>query len=173
MRKRFVLCFAVCLAALFLCVGCNHSIAGDGKIKSVSYEKTCFIYNGSNYEITERQPLVNAINGTETMGTYVIIEGHISPDNSYYGIFDMDGEKFVADLIGNNLIHINDSIESILYAFDGDIYTYSGEKLASCELGENEFIDSLTYDANESEICVEIQTANGESRITTIPYEMK
>ncbi len=47
--------------------------------------------------------MVNSLMGETPVGSFIIVEGHIGPDNAYYGVFDTETKAFVKDIQGSNL----------------------------------------------------------------------
>ena len=62
-----------------------------------------FTYNGKDYDLQERNPMVNSLMVETPVGGVIVVEGHIGPDVGYYGIFDTETEAFVKDIEGANL----------------------------------------------------------------------
>ncbi|RAZ93451.1 hypothetical protein DK853_40210, partial [Klebsiella oxytoca] len=39
-----------------------------------------FTYNGKDYDLQERNPIVNALTAETPVGSVIVVEGHIGPD---------------------------------------------------------------------------------------------
>lgn len=50
---------------------------------------TVFRFNGTDYDLAARDSSVNAITDCTLAGDYAVLEGHISPNISYYGLFNL------------------------------------------------------------------------------------
>lgn len=109
-----------------------------------------FIYNGREYDLTQKSPEINAIVCCTKVGPYLVVEGHIGPHNGYYGIFNTVTEEFEADLFGSLLTYdsgfeTNEDMElsDFVYSFWNDIYDGCGNLIASCQTGAAENIYNL------------------------------
>ena len=83
-----------------------------------------------------------------------MVNGHISPHNGYYGIFNTVTEDFEADLFGAHLTYDagsgnNEDIElsDFIYSFWNDIYDGRGKLIVSCQTGETESIYNLRVES--------------------------
>lgn len=132
------------------------------------YENTVFYYNDTAYDIQKRNEAVNAITDCTVAGDYVIVEGHISPQNSYYGIFNTKSGEFEKDILGSHLTwckvdktvkKMKFDVNTIIYAVGNEIYGYDGTLLATCELSEKEQI----YDVWRDDQTIGVQIMDGEN----------
>jgi len=122
---------------------------------------TAFIYDGTRYDMTERNPSINALFGPTKVGKHLVIEGHVGPYNGVYSIFNTETRTFDKDLIGCNLIWKNDDITTAVYSFWEGIYTYDGEKIADIDLEPiTEFIDELAF-IGEDKLLVTVDGKEG------------
>ena len=168
MKKGLV---AMGLCALLILTGCANAeqMAASAPVPhtAVSVEGTVVTFDGTDYEITERCPSVNALEIYDTIGeTYLIVYGHIGPRNGYYGVFNTKTETFEKDLTGSNLTYYGDDVNTIVYSLWGDILNYNGEALASYDLQEPEFISDLSYWEDGTALNVTIRGADGETERT-------
>ena len=106
-------------------------------------EGVIFKYGDRSYDMSERNQMINAVTSCIPVGKYIIVEGHTGPKHSIYSIFNTETQEFEKDIVGANLTFYNDDINTVVYSFWSDIYTYDGTLIGSCELGENEYIGRL------------------------------
>ena len=121
-----------------------------------------FTYNGKDYDLQERNPIVNALTAETPVGSVIVVEGHIGPDPGYYGIFDTETETFVKDIEGANLTWRDDDITTAAYNLWSEIYNYDGDLLADLDLSESEYICGLTW-KDSQHLTAEISSINSES----------
>lgn len=127
---------------------------------------TSFTYNDKEYNLQERESSVNALMSKTQVGNILVVEGHISPNAAYYGIFDTDTETFVKDIIGANFTWRDNDITTAVYNFGSQIYNYESSLLSDLELGEYEYIDNLVWTDRRhlsAEIC----------SLTDAPYSLE
>ncbi len=122
-----------------------------------------FTYNNKEYDLQERNPDVNAFMAEITAGSAIVVEGHIGPDNGYYGIFDTKTETFVKDIEGANLTWRDDDISTAAYTLWSEIYDYDGDLLANLDLSESEYISDLSW-GDSRHLSVEISSIDNETR---------
>ena len=121
-----------------------------------------FTYNRKNYDLQERNPIVNALTAETPVGSVIVVEGHIGPDAGYYGIFDTETETFVKDIEGANLTWRDDDITTAAYNLWSEIYNYDGGLLADLDLSESEYICGLTW-KDSQHLTAEIRSINSET----------
>ena len=121
-----------------------------------------FTYNGKDYDLQERNPIVNALTAETPVGSVIVVEGHIGPDAGYYGIFDTETETFVKDIEGANLTWRDDDITTAAYNLWSEIYDYDGGLLADLDLSESEYICGLTW-KDSQHLTAEIRSINSET----------
>ncbi len=168
MKKGLV---AMGLCALLILTGCANAeqMAASAPVPhtAASVEGTVFTFDGTDYEITERCPSVNALEIYDTIGEdTIIVGGHINPKVVYYGVFDTKTKTFEKDIQGGNLTFYGDDVNTIVYSLWGDILNYNGEALASYDLQEPEFISHLSYWEDGTALNVTICGADGETERT-------
>lgn len=148
MKKAFPIFVSVLL--MLFCTSCRT--AGTENQKEPSSEITdapisgvVFSYNGKYYDLQEREPMVNSLMGETPVGSFIIVEGHIGPDNAYYGVFDTEAKAFVKDIQGSNLTWRDDDISTAAYNLWSEIYDYDGNLLADLDLSESAYISGLSW----------------------------
>lgn len=120
-----------------------------------------FTYNGKDYDLQERNPMVNALMAETLVGGTIVVEGHIGPNVAYYGIFDTETETFIKDIEGANLTWRDDDISTAAYSLWAEIYGYDGSLLSKLDLSESEYISGLTWNDGQH-LTVEISSINSE-----------
>lgn len=152
--KRLCLMFAL---LLMLCA-CSAK-------QNVEYSvaDTVFTYDGTSYNLAEREPLVTSITEVLPVGddTRLVIVGHTGPRNNVYFIYNMKN-TFEAQFPGTCLIWRDNDITTAVYAFWGDILDYNNNVIAAIEMEENEYISALAFAQDGKALDVTIQ--DGESQ---------
>lgn len=191
MRKFFVFILSLLLITTLICACENKNIpavtsedssgasglsqvnAGDSPESgntspSYSFEGTVFCYDGTDYDIAGRKDEVNVIMSCAESGDYIIVEGHISPKSSYYGLFNTKTREFEKEYIGVNLIMHEGDVDTLVYSSGADVLDYYGNIVANCTVGSGEYISNIVYTGKGyKSISVEISGINGEPRYET------
>lgn len=164
-KKTWLLIF---LCLLLTACGADSPTAADPP-EEPSVETTenpasgvIFTYNGKDYDLQERNPMVNSLSAETPVGSAIVVEGHIGPNAGYYGIFDTETETFVKDIEGANLTWRDDDITTAAYNLWCEIYNYDGGQLADLDLSESEYICGLTW-KDDQHLTVEIRSINSET----------
>lgn len=164
MKKAFPIFVSVFL--VLFCASCRT--AGTKNQKEPSSEITdapisgvVFSYNGKDYDLQEREPMVNSLMGETPVGSFIIVEGHIGPDNAYYGVFDTETKAFVKDIQGSNLTWRDDDISTAAYNLWSEIYDYDGNLLADLDLSESAYISGLSW-KDSHHLTAEISSVESE-----------
>ncbi len=135
----------------------NFTYLGEDTQAYWSFEGTVFRYGGKEFDLTEREGLINSIESCTPAGRYLVLEGHVGPHNGVYCIFDTDAEEFVKDIIGHPLIWEGDDLTTAVYAFWNDIYYYDGRLAKKLSLAEDEYIQSLEFTDSSYKVQVNIR----------------
>lgn len=165
--KKTWLLFALCL--LLTACGADSPTAPADPPEEPPVETTgksasgvIFTYNGKDYDLQERNPMVNSLMAETPVGSAIVVEGHIGPNAGYYGIFDTGTEAFVKDIEGANLTWRDDDISTAVYNLQSEIYGYDGNLLKKLDLTESEYISGLTW-KDSQHLTVEISSINSEA----------
>lgn len=127
------------------------------------FEGTMFFYNGTGYDIARRNENVNAITGCSAVGDYVVVDGHVCPQNGVYCIFNGVTETFEKDIIGGNLVWRDDDITTAVYSFWSSIFDYSGKEIASLDIPDGAFIKQISFIDDNKRIEVMIYEETGDT----------
>lgn len=165
--KKYLYITVLLTLFTFLLTGCSKKTTEASTFRDFSYEGTVFTYDGKNYDLSEQ---TNAILDVKTVGDFLLIEGHISPQNSYYGIFNPTTLSFDTELFGTNLIYYNDDLKTSVYAIWSDLYNYEGNLIGNCDLQESEFVSQLAFINDNSQI--EATISNTENDRTEV-FDLK
>lgn len=130
---------------------------------SAEVHGTIFLYDSTEYDLSQRNSAINAITNQYQIGDYLIFEGHTGPQNGVYCIFNTVTQTFEPDIQGANLTWYGNDIRSIVYSFWSDVYAYDGTLLASLLLNEGDHINGLRYLDDPTQLEVQIMTASGDS----------
>ena len=133
-------------------------------ITNVVNEDAIFSFQDDEYDLSDKH--VNAVIDSKKMGQKILVEGHVSPYYSYYGIFDIESRGFIKDIYASALAYKEDKVDTIIYVYDNEVYNYAGNQLARLDIKENEYIRELYYDDSQEYVIVEVGTDNSEETRT-------
>ena len=128
----------------------------------ISCEGTVFSYNGTDYEITERNKLVYSIWGYEKVGKNIIIQGNVGKNAAYYGIFNTETLEFEKDIMASKITYWNDDIYTMVYTIDNEIYDYYDNAINGVELTDSEYIYDIYFEKAGKQLTVEIADLNSD-----------
>lgn len=138
-----------------------------GAAEPYSVQGTVFTYNGVEYDLTEQSAAVNAIMDVRQAGDYLVIDGHVGPQNGVYCIFDTKTESFVKTIAGANLVWRGDDLSTAVYCFWSDVLDYDGNVLMQCDLADGEYIYDLSFSEDGQAILITIVSNDGAERTET------
>ena len=104
-----------------------------------------FTYDSKQFDLSERDSQINEITDCFQIGKYLVLEGHTGPKHNVYCVFNTDTQTFEKDIMGANLTWYNNDINTAVYSYWSQVFTYDGRCLASYELNESEYFFSLEY----------------------------
>lgn len=144
----------------------GHIVAVTGNV----YHITVSI-DGEAYEMADLCSAVNALMEIWELGEYIVVEGHISPNTSYYGFYSTESKQWERAYTGalltwdENWEALENPIESVIYAesagSQGVIYDWKTNKIAVLDL-EEEWVYGLKREGDD--ITVTIVSYEGKSR---------
>lgn len=135
---------------------------------SVTFEGTMLFYKDRPYDVTLQNRAINSISSAIPAGEKLVVECHVGPQNNIYCIFDTESRSFGEHFTGNNFVWYNDSVETAVYAFGPEIYTYDGRLIKSYEFQENEYIYQMEFSDDHTKLNVEIMYIDGTTQIDII-----
>lgn len=138
----------------------------NGAAEPYYVQGTVFTYNGVEYDLTEQSAAINAITDVRRAGDYLVIDGHIGPQNGVYCIFDTKTESFVKTITGANLVW-RDNLSTAVYCFWSDVIDYDGNVLMQCDLADGEYIYDLSFSEDGQAILITIVSNDGAERTET------
>lgn len=109
----------------------------------VSFEGTVFTYNDRVYDFADQG--VTSILSCTPVGKHLVIEGHCNPQNGLYCVFNTETEEMEREIFGANLIWRGSDITTAVYSFWADLYDYQGNRIGTCEMGEQDYIYKLFF----------------------------
>jgi|GEM_PF-2817579 len=126
--------------------------------------RALFEYDGKTYDLALRENSVNALGKTTEIGKYVLVEGHIGPSSSYYGLFNTKTGEFEGDILANCIGWNKNDATTIIFSTGDGVYDLSGRRIALIPLveGKGEYISELDYIEGTTEIGVRIANTFGE-----------
>lgn len=144
----------------------GHIVAVTGE----AYHITISI-DGEAYEMADLCSAVNALMEIWELGEYIVVEGHISPNTSYYGFYSTESKQWERAYTGSlltwdeNWEALENPIESVIYTekvgSQGVIYDWKTNKIAVLDL-EEEWVYGLKREGDD--ITVTIVSYEGKSR---------
>lgn len=144
----------------------GHIVAVTGNV----YHITVSI-DGEAYEMADLCSAVNALMEIWELGEYIVVEGHISPNTSYYGFYSTESKQWERAYTGalltwdENWEALENPIESVIYAesagSQGVIYDWEGNQIAVLDL-EEEWVYGLKREGDD--ITITIVSYEGKSR---------
>ena len=138
---------------------------------SVKFNGTAFWFNGIEYDVSDIDENVNAINDCHQIGNHIIIQGHVGPKNNIYLVFNTETEIFEKKIIGCNLVWHSNDINTILYSFWNDICDYEGAVIHNVSIPETSQIDNIIFiDAFNA---IEVTILNADGTLHQINYEIE
>lgn len=128
-------------------------------------------YEDGSYDVTLQNRAINRISSVIPAGEKLVVECHVGPQNNIYCIFDTESRSFGEHFTGNNFVWYNDSVETAVYAFGPEIYTYDGRLIKSYEFQENEYIYQMEFSDDHTKLNVEIMYIDGTTQIDIIDLQ--
>lgn len=126
---------------------------------------TTVVLDGEVYDIQERCESVNGIKGIQAVDGYWIVQGHISPNNSYYGFYNRETLQWDKEIVGSCLAwyeaeeeEVPFSMDSIVYMIDNGLYDSEGELIQKIELDDKEY--EYIYGLRRTRTGVEVRILN-------------
>ena len=171
--------FVLAMVCMFGLVGCgtnaeinpeyeNNELSSGRGFYSVTFEGTMLFYKDRPYDVTLQNRAINSISSAIPAGEKLVVECHVGPQNSVYCIFDTVSRSFDGHITGNNLVWYDDNVETSVYAFGTEIYTYDGRLIKSYEFEENEYIYQMEFSDDHTKLNVEIMYIDGATQIDII-----
>lgn len=143
--------------------------AGADAKYSFDRAKPVFRYGEKEYDMSQRDQMITAIDSCTPVGQYLLVDCHPGPHNAVYSIFNTETEEFERDIVGANLIYHDDDIQTIVYSFWSDICDYNGDVIASLDLESSELIRDLAFSDDYTQVEVSIYSDAQECRVEQIP----
>lgn len=156
MKKKIL---SVLLLGAMLIVACASNNTKSETINQetiISYEGNVFRYNETDYDLTKRNDLINGIMGYYEIGEYILVKAHIGKEAGYYGVFQTETQEFEKDIIASGVAHQDGKIETLVYCFDNEIYSYQDELITRLDLSEQEYIYEISYAESGEQLEIEI-----------------
>ena len=156
MKKKIL---SVLLLGAMLIVACASNNTKSETINQetiISYEGTVFRYNETDYDLTKCNDLINGIMGYYEIGEYILFKAHIGKETGYYGVFQTETQEFEKDMIASGVAYQDGKIETLVYCFDNEIYSYQDELITRLDLSEQEYIYEISYAESGEQLKIEI-----------------
>ena len=143
-----------------------------------SVHGTTFHINGEVYDLQNLESGINAITEYFWFGEkdlpdpQVLLVGHISPYLSYGAVFDVEKMDYVFKNYGTNFTYKDNSVTSLIYAFQDTVYNYWGSSLYH-NTDDKVFIHDLKYvDDNDNLMQITLSNKDDEtsSEVTRLNY---
>ncbi len=122
---------------------------------------TKVVIDGTEYDLAQREGLINAVTGVSYVNGLWIVKGHINPSVGSYSFYNTEDGSWEEDVYGScmswdsqaGIEHGTDILDTLIYEKDDLIYDYEGYAVAAPELEEGEYIIGLA----RQEDCVTVQ----------------
>jgi len=124
-----------------------------------------FTYDGTDYDLTELAPVANAVSGTSTAGSTIIIECHVNPNMLVYLLFDAQKREFYGEISGTNLVWSGEDITTAVYSFRNEVYDYDGNMLGNVP-DDAMFISDLVLSEDGGSVSVKYRDADDNECVT-------
>jgi hypothetical protein len=110
----------------------------------VTLDEMKFTVNNKTFDITEVEPMANAIMSVSYINDDVfVLECHINPNVGYYALFDTKTMTYYNGFYGTNLTWLDGNLDSVIYVDGNTINSLNETVLFTTELTENQFIYDL------------------------------
>lgn len=129
-----------------------------------SFRGTTFCCAGQSYDLAGQNSMITAITSAVPVGRKIVIECHVNPKNKLYRIFNRETRSFDRDIAGTNLTWYGDDINTAVYSFWENIYTYDGYTLKAYQLQADEYISGIAYSADGTKLNITIASDSGNGR---------
>ena len=137
-------------------------------------EQYCFEYGGAEYDLSKIYSEVNGVSEWGHIGKYVVAEGHINPGDSLYVLINTETQRIAHHFVGSLLTyhsdltyHGEDIINTIVYGRGNQVRSLDGTLFADLELDAGEYLLSLAYTPDKTQLVVTIGSQES-TRTTTI-----
>lgn len=122
---------------------------------------TKVVIDGTEYDLAQREGLINAVTEVSYVNGLWIVKGHINPNVGSYSFYNTEDGSWEEDVYGScmswdsqaGIEHGTDILDTLIYEKDDLIYDYEGYVVAAPELEEGEYIVGLA----RQEDCVTVQ----------------
>lgn len=106
---------------------------------------------GTEYDLAEREGMINAVTAVSYVNGMWIVEGHINPNVGSYSFYDTEDGAWKEDVFGSCLTWDSQSeirlgtdiLDTLIYERNNRIYDYEGYVVAVPELEEGEYLTGL------------------------------
>ncbi len=116
-----------------------------------SYEGLGFEVNGCPYELSYYDAMSNAIMDVQTVGDWVIVEGHVNPHVGEYLMLNVCTGNVEKIISGANLTWVGDDVTTAVYSAFDCVYNYKGHLIGTIDGGE---VDEISLNSAGTQILV-------------------
>ncbi len=133
---------------------------------TATLDSTTVSFGKKSWDFAGQYPSLSGFEGSETVGNYLVVTGHLGKKNDLYVVFNAIDGTLLKTFPGNNLIWQESDLSTAVYSYWSDIYALNGTKLAALELASGEEISGLAFAPDGVSIIATVSGKSGERKVT-------
>lgn len=133
---------------------------------TATLDSTTVSFGKKSWDFAGQYPSLSGFEGSETVGNYLVVTGHLGKKNDLYVVFNAIDGTLLKTFPGNNLIWQGDDLSTAVYSYWSDIYALNGTKLAALDLASGEGISGLAFAPDGVSIIATVSGKSGERKVT-------
>lgn len=133
---------------------------------TATLDSTTVSFGKKSWDFAGQYPSLSGFEGSETVGNYLVVTGHLGKKNDLYVVFNAIDGTLLKTFPGNNLIWQGNDLSTVVYSYWSDIYALNGTKLAALDLASGEEISGLAFAADGVSIIATVSGKSGERKVT-------
>ena len=133
---------------------------------TATLDSTTVSFGKKSWDFAGQYPSLSGFEGSETVGNYLVVTGHLGKKNDLYVVFNAIDGTLLKTFPGNNLIWQGNDLSTAVYSYWSDIYALNGTKLAALDLASGEEISGLAFAADGVSIIATVSGKSGERKVT-------
>lgn len=133
---------------------------------TATLDSTTVSFGKKSWDFAGQYPSLSGFEGSETVGNYLVVTGHLGKKNDLYVVFNAIDGTLLKTFPGNNLIWQGNDLSTAVYSYRSDVYALNGTKLAALELASGEEISGLAFAPDGVSIIATVSGKSGERKVT-------
>lgn len=133
---------------------------------TATLDSTTVSFGKKSWDFAGQYPSLSGFEGSETVGNYLVVTGHLGKKNDLYVVFNAIDGTLLKTFPGNNLIWQGNDLSTAVYSDRSDVYALNGTKLAALELASGEEISGLAFAPDGVSIIATVSGKSGERKVT-------